>query len=1155
MTEFVHLHVHSEYSLLDGACRIEQLARYAAELGQKALAITDHGVMYGAVEFYKACKAAGIKPIVGCEVYKAARSRFDKVHQLDSESAHLVLLCKDKVGYRNLSKLVSAGFVEGFYGKPRVDEQLLEEHSEGLICLSACLAGEIPAKLLKDDYEGAKSAALRYLEIFGEGNFYLELQDHGMAEQKAVNRGILRIHRETGIPLVATNDIHYLRREDAVSQDVLLCIQTNKTIDSPDRMRFEGEEFYLKSGDEMAALFSDYEGAIENTLKIADMCSFDFEFGKYHLPKFKLPEGESDAFEYLKKLCINGYNMRYPGNPDGYMDRLIYEMDTIRDMGFVDYFLIVSDFIAYARSQGIPVGPGRGSGAGSMAAYCLQITNIDPIKYSLYFERFLNPERISMPDFDIDFCPNRRQEVIDYVVEKYGADHVAQIVTFGTMAARAAIRDVARALNISYAEADTVAKLVPFQIGMTLDEALRVSRPLRDMYNDDPRIKNLIDMAKALEGIPRHSSTHAAGVVITQEPVSDYVPLARNDEAIVCQFTMGTLEELGLLKIDFLGLRNLTVIDEAEKMVQRKDPSFDIDKVDDADPDTYKMLSAGDTQGVFQLESAGMTSVATSLQPRSIEDITAIVALYRPGPMDSIPRFIEGKHNAKSISYKHPLLKDILDVTYGCIVYQEQVMEIFRKLAGYSLGRADIVRRAMSKKNMKVLREERENFIRGNPQNNIPGCAANCVDENIASSLFDEILDFANYAFNKAHAAAYAVVSFQTAYLKCHYPHEFMAALLTSVLDSTTKVAEYIVECRKMGIRVLPPDINESEGGFTVVGDTIRFGLVAVKNIGRRFIQEVVAERTVNGRFTSLQNFCERMFSRDLNRRALESLIKCGAFDSFGKRSALLQVSGLIMDNIAHSKQKNLEGQIDIFSMVEEAPAQEIPLPDIDEFPRKLLIGYEKEVTGLYLSGHPMDEYRDILQSIHTVQIGRIVSSEEDNEFEDEQLIDVAGMVSKIRMKTTKTDNVMAYVEIEDETGTIELIVFPKTLERCSVYLKEEAGVLVSGRLSFREDRAPQILCDSIRPITDLNSKEAQSHARPNISENSTMKLYIKLPGKSDRLTSKVKPMLAMFPGSTPTIIYYADTGVREGGRVDPDTRLINRLKELLGPENVVLKH
>lgn len=1154
MSDFVHLHVHSEYSLLDGACRIEQLARYAAELGQKALAITDHGVMYGVVDFYRACKAAGVKPIIGCEVYKAARTRFDKVHQLDSESEHLVLLCKDKIGYTNLIKLVSAGFVEGFYGKPRVDEQLLEEYSEGLICLSACLAGEIPAKLMQGNYEDAKLAALRYQEIFGEGNFYLELQDHGMAEQKVVNRGILRIHQETGIPLVATNDVHYLRREDSVTQDVLLCIQTGKTIDSADRMKFEGDQFYLKSGDEMAELFSQYEGAIENTSKIADMCNFDFEFGKYHLPEFALPEGEKDAFEYLKKLCIDGYNIRYPDDPDGYMDRLMYELNTIRNMGFVDYFLIVSDFIAYARSRGIPVGPGRGSGAGSMAAYCLQITNIDPIKYSLYFERFLNPERISMPDFDIDFCPNRRQEVIDYVVDKYGADHVAQIVTFGTMAARGAIRDVARVLNISYAEADTVAKLVPFQLGMTLDEALRVSRPLRDLYDNDTRIKNLIDTAKALEGMPRHASTHAAGVVITKEPVSDYVPLARNDEAIVCQFPMVTLEELGLLKMDFLGLRNLTVIDEAAKMVKRKDPSFDIDRVDESDPDTYRMLSAGDTQGVFQLESTGMTSVVTSLQPRSLEEITAVVALYRPGPMDSIPRFIEARHNPASISYKHPMLKDILEVTYGCIVYQEQVMEIFRKLAGYSLGRADVVRRAMSKKNMKVLQEERENFIRGNPQENIPGCAVNGIDEQIANSLFDEILDFANYAFNKAHAAAYAVVSFQTAYLKCHYPREFMAALLTSVLDSSSKVAEYIAECRKMGIRVLPPDINESEGGFTVVGDTIRFGLVAVKNIGRKFIQEVVQERSNNGRFTSLQNFCERMFNRDLNRRALESLIKCGAFDSFGKRSALLQVSGLILDNIAHTKTKNLEGQIDIFSIVEDSPVQEIPLPDIPEFPKKIRVGYEKEVTGLYLSGHPMDEYRDILRLIHTVQIGRIISSGEGNGLKDDQTIDVAGMVSKVRMKTTRSDSVMAYVELEDETGTIELIVFPKTLERCSAYLKEDSGVLVRGRLSFREDRDPQILCESIRPITDLDKKESQTITQAKTPEKNGMKLYIKLPSKADQLTSKVKPMLSMFPGGVPVVLYYADTGSKEGCRIDPDTRLINRLNELLGEKNVVLK-
>jgi len=1150
MTDFVHLHVHSEYSLLDGACRIEAMAKHAAELGQKAMAITDHGVMYGAVDFYRAAKAAGIKPIIGCELYTAPRTRFDKVHEFDADPCHLVLLCENKTGYSNLIKLVSAGFTEGFYGKPRVDEELLRRYSEGLICLSACLAGEIPKKILEGDYNGAKSAALRFYDIYGKDRFYLEVQDHGIPEQEKVNRGILRIHNETGIPLVATNDAHYIKKDDARIQDVLLCIQTGKTIDSPDRMRFQGEEFYLKSGDEMAALFGAYEGAIGNTTKIAEMCNFEFVFGEYHLPRFELPEGESDAYEYLKKLCFEGFRFRYPDNPEGYMDRLLYELDTIHKMGFVDYFLIVSDFIAFARRKGIPVGPGRGSGAGSMAAYCLRITNIDPIKYSLYFERFLNPERISMPDFDIDFCPNRRQEVIDYVIEKYGADHVAQIVTFGTMAARGAIRDVARALNIPYSEADTVAKLVPFQLGMTLDNALKISKPLRDMYEDDERIRNLLDTARALEGMPRHASTHAAGVVITRDPVSDYVPLSKNDEAIVCQFTMVTLEELGLLKMDFLGLRNLTVIDEAEKMVQKSDPSFDINRVDDNDPATYKMLSAGDTLGVFQLESGGMTSVVVGLMPQSIEEITAVVALYRPGPMDSIPRYIQGKHHPKTVRYKHPMLRDILDVTYGCIVYQEQVMEIFRKLAGYSLGRADVVRRAMSKKKMKVLQEERENFLHGNPKENIPGCAANGISEEIANSLFDEILDFANYAFNKAHAAAYAVVSFQTAYLKCHYPRQFMAALLTSVLDSTTKISEYIAECKKLGIEVLPPDINESEDGFTVVGDTIRFGLAAVKNIGRKFILEVMAERTANGHFTSFQSFCERMFSRDLNRRAVESLIKCGAFDAFGRRSALLQVSGAVLDNIASSKAKNLEGQIDLFALTEGVEPEEVKLPDIPEFTRKILVAYEKEVTGLYLTGHPMDEYRELLSSLKTTSIGRIISGaeEENGGLRDEQDMTVAGMIAKVRMKTTRSDSMMAYVELEDDTGTIELIVFPKTLERYSPYIKEDTGVIVNGRLTLREDRDPQIICETIRPISDLENAAYVPR------QNGSRKLYIRLESKACPLAGKIKPMLSMFPGEIPSILYYADTNTREQCRITPDPRLIKRLNELLGSENVVLK-
>ncbi len=1148
MTDFVHLHVHSEFSLLDGACRIKDMPERAIELGQTAMAITDHGVMYGTVDFYRAAKKAGIKPIIGCEVYTSRRTMHDKVYEFDSDPYHLVLLCKNQAGYQNLIKLVSAGFVEGFYNKPRVDEELLRKHSEGLICLSACLSGEVSRKILESNFTGAKEVALRYLEIFGKDNYYLEVQDHGIPEQSRVNKGILRLHEETGIPLVATNDAHYTRREDASIQDVLMCIQTGKTVDNPDRMKFTGEEFYLKSGDEMATLFSSYPGAIENTVLIAERCNYDYVFGEYHLPKFELPTGELDAYQYLEKICNEGFLQRYPDNPPGYRDRLSYELNMISSMGFVDYFLIVYDFIAYARKLGIPVGPGRGSGAGSMAAYCLQITNIDPMKYSLFFERFLNPERISMPDFDIDFCPTRRQEVIDYVIEKYGADHVAQIVTFGTMAARGAIRDVARVINIPYADADTVAKLIPFQIGMTIENAIKLSKPLRDLYENDDRIKKLLDTARSLEGMPRHASTHAAGVVITKEPVAAYVPLARNDEAIVTQFTMGTLEELGLLKMDFLGLRNLTVIDEAAKLIRKNDPAFDIDLIDINDDATYKMLSTGDTLGVFQLESAGMTSVVVGLVPHSIEEITAVVALYRPGPMDSIPRYLKGKHHPETVRYKHPMLHDILDVTYGCIVYQEQVMEIFRKLGGYSLGRADVVRRAMSKKKMNVLEQERENFIRGNSNEGIPGCASNGVSEDIANSLFDEILDFANYAFNKAHAAAYAVVSYQTAFLKCHYPKEFMAALLTSVLDSTAKVSEYISECRRIGIEVLPPDINESDDGFTVSGNNIRFGLVAVKNIGRKFILEMMEDRLTSGPFTSFQDFCERMFSRDLNRRAVENLIKCGAFDSFGYRSALLQVSSGILDNIAAIRNKNLEGQIDFFSMENTAVdsvKEEVPLPNIPELPKKILVAYEKEVTGLYLTGHPLEDYNETIKQLCPTKIGKIltITEESDDNLKDGQGVTLACLVTKVRVKATRTDSMMAYVNVEDESGTMELIVFPKTFERSSAFVKEDSVIAVSGRLTLREDREPQVICDTITPLADIK-----------IAKPAPQKIYIRICSAEDRVCSQVKPILSMFPGNTPSVLYYEDTKKREQCGVSADPKLINRLNELRGPENVVVK-
>ena len=893
---FVHLHVHTEYSLLDGECRIDALAERAKALGFDALAITDHGVMYGAVNFYRACRKAGIKPITGCEVYVAPRSLTDREYGIDNRYTHLILLCKNETGYRNLSYLVSMGFTEGFYVKPRIDWALLREHAEGLVCLSGCLAGDIPRKIVDGQYEKARERALELREIFGD-DFYLEIQRHGIPEEDAAARGILRIHDETGIPLALTNDAHYINKSDAYYQDVLMCIQTGKTVNDAERMRFETQEFYLKSEEEMRALFPDRPDAADNTAEISAKCSFDFEFGHYHLPRFQLPEGESDSFEYLKKLCAEGFERRYGAAREDARAQMEYELDMIKRMGFVDYFLIVSDFIGYAKSRGIPVGPGRGSAAGSVVSYCLNITDVDPIKYSLYFERFLNPERVSMPDIDIDFCVRRRGEVIDYVNRKYGHDHVAQIVTFGTMAARQAVRDTGRALDLSYADCDAVAKQVPTAPGMTLGEALQLSKQLRDMYASDERIHALIDTARAIEGMPRHASTHAAGVVITERPVYEYVPLAKNDESVVTQYTMVTLEELGLLKMDFLGLRNLTVLEDAAELVRRNTPGFDVNSLPDDDAETFAMLAAGKTEGVFQLESAGMTSVCTRLGPTSIEDITAVIALYRPGPMDSIPRFLDNSKHPEKIRYKHPSLEPILSVTYGCIVYQEQVIEIFRRLAGFSLGQADNIRRAMSKKKHAVIDAERQAFIHGDAERNIPGCVANGIPEATANDIYDEILDFASYAFNKAHAVAYAIVAYRTAYMKRHYPREYMAALLTSVLDSSTKVAEYIAECREMHIRLLPPDVNESGAWFTVVGNDIRFGLVAIKNIGEKFINLLMAERESGGAFKSLEDFCRRMSGKELNRRAVESLIQAGAFDSLGaKRRAMVQMLDQVLD-------------------------------------------------------------------------------------------------------------------------------------------------------------------------------------------------------------------------------------------------------------------
>ena len=1153
---FVHLHVHTEYSLLDGDCRIEPLVARAKELGQTALAITDHGVMYGAVAFYKACCAAGIKPIIGCEVYVAPRSRFDKEHGVDSEYTHLILLCKNETGYKNLCYLVSMAFIEGFYNKPRIDWALLHERAEGLICLSGCVAGAIPRMINAGNYEGAKKKALELSELFGRDGFYLEIQDHGLEAEKRAAEGLLRIHRETGIPLAVTNDAHYVEKDDAYYQDVLMCVQMQKTITDPARMKFETNEFYLKDEVEMRALFPEYPEAADNTAKIADMCGYDFEFGKYKLPRFKLPEGESDSFDYLQKLCRAGLARRYPNDDGTVAKQLDYELAMIKKMGFVDYFLIVSDFIAYAKSQKIPVGPGRGSAAGSVVSYTLNITDVDPIKYSLYFERFLNPERVSMPDIDIDFCVNRRGEVIDYVNRKYGHDHVAQIVTFGTMAARAAVRDVARVLDISYGDADAVAKAIPMGPNMTIKDALRVSKPLRDMYEGDEMLHRLIDVAEALEGMTRHASMHAAGVVITDKPVYEYVPLSKNDESVVTQYQMTTLEELGLLKMDFLGLRNLTVLEDAAKMVRRTEPDFEVEKIPDGDAEVFKMLSEGHTSGVFQLESTGMTGVCTGLKPKSIEDITAVIALYRPGPMDSIPRFIECSAHPEKISYKHELLRPILEVTYGCIVYQEQVIEIFRRLAGFSLGQADMIRRAMSKKKHKVIDAERVAFVHGDESRGIDGAIRRGIPESVANSIYDEILDFASYAFNKAHAVSYAIVSYRTAYMKKHYPRQYMAALLSSVLDNSTKIAEYIAECREMGIRLLPPDVNESFADFSVSGNDIRFGLVAIKSIGRSFINELISRREEDGPFRSLEDFCRRMAGRELNRRAVENLIRAGAFDSMGfKRKALLRVAGVMIDGIQQESRNNVEGQLNLFGEpdFEDAGAIRIKIPEVEEYTRAELLAMEKETAGLYLSGHPMDEYRAAVRKVGIVPMGAIIndvaSDSEDKSYPDGAVVTVAGVVQSSRTRTTKANSLMSYINLEDDTGAMELIAFQRALDTGSVYIKDNALIIVRGRISIREEKEPQLMVDRIRPITDLGQIKPEP-PRPNAKS----KLWVKLPGEDDPRLERIELILTMFPGQQQMIIYLEREKRRIGARCLIHPSLIDELKELCGDANVFLE-
>ena len=1155
---FAHLHVHTEYSLLDGACRMERLLDAAKEMGQTAVAITDHGCMYGVVEFYKAAKKRGIQPILGCEVYVARRTRFDKVHELDGENRHLVLLCENEAGYHNLLALVSKAWVEGFYSKPRVDLDLLREHHEGLIALSACLAGEIPRALTRGDYEGAREAALRYEGIFGRGNFYLELQDHGMAEQKRINPQLIRLSRETGIPLVATNDCHYIAPEDSRMHRVLLCIQTGRTIEDENAMEFGSEEFYFKSEEEMRALFPDVPEAADNTVKIAQRCQVELEFGKTKLPAFFTPDG-SDNLEFFRRLCQEGLIRRYGEDPpQEYRDRLEYEIRVISQMGYVNYYLIVWDFIRYARSVGIPVGPGRGSGAGSLAAYCVGITNVDPMRYDLLFERFLNPERVSMPDFDIDFSDERRDEIIGYVVDKYGADHVAQIVTFGTMAARGALRDVGRALNIPYNQVDQVAKLVPLSLGMTLDTAMKQSKELREKVEADPQVKELWDMARKVEGMPRHASTHAAGVVITDKPVMDYVPLSKNDDAVVTQYTMTAIEELGLLKMDFLGLRNLSVIDHAEKLVRRREAGFSIEAAPEDDGAVFRMLSEGHSEGVFQLESPGMKRLLVQAQPACVEDLIAIISLYRPGPMQFIPQYLESRKNPESVHYRHPLLRPILEPTGGCIIYQEQVMQIFRDLAGYSLGRADIVRRAMAKKKHDVLEREREVFLHGQQREDgtweVDGCLRRGVDQQTALELFKEIESFASYAFNKPHAAGYAVVAYQTAYLKCHYPCEYMAALLSSVLGQTGKVAEYIEECGRLGISVLPPHVNYSDMGFTVVGKSIRFGLLAVKNLGRNVIARMVEERRGGGEFTSFYNFCKRMAGRDLNRRAIESLVKCGALDGLGnnRREMLLAVER-VLDSLEADKRRNVEGQMGFFDAPGSAQGGEPPLEKTEDFSAADKLNMEKEVTGMYLSGHPMAAYAGLYQEGGYARMDEILQSAGEREtgrYQDGQWVTLLGMVVGVRKKATKNNAQMAFVSLEDMYGAITALVFPKVLEQYGSLLYEGAVVEVQGKLSFTEDKAPELVCQSLGKPADPVSVKAPAGkpVRPG--------LYLRLSSQQDPRYDKAMRYIAVFDGgATDLYLTFQDTGklLRAPAkfRVEINRPLLRALKELLGAENV----
>lgn len=1181
--KFVHLHVHSGFSLLDGSGKIKNILERTKELGMDSIALTDHGVMYGCVDFYKQAKKQGIKPILGCEVYVVPKSMHLKQNDSENKTYHLVLLVKNEIGYQNLMKITSAASIEGFYYKPRVDREFLAKHSEGLIALSACLGGEVQRAILNGNLDRAREAALFYKETFKDG-FYLELQNHGIEEQRKVNEVNIELSKELDIPLVATNDLHYIYEEDFKAHDILLCIQTGKTIHDEKRMRYGSDQFFIKSPEEMWEMFGHIPEALENTVKIAEMCNYDYEFHVSKLPVYPLPKGENDPYEYLQKICFGGLIERYEilkdfksgdqykeiiefakTNDDAKLivDRLLYELGVIKQMGFVDYFLIVWDFTKYAIDNDIPTGPGRGSAAGAIVAYTLGITKIDPIKYSLLFERFLNPERVSMPDIDSDFCYERRQEVIDYVVDKYGEKNVAQIITFGTMAPRACIRDVGRAMNYTYGEVDRIAKMIPTMLGITIDKALELNPELKDAYNTDERVKELIDVARRLEGLPRHSSTHAAGVVIASKPLVEYVPLQKNDESIVTQFDMTTLEELGLLKMDFLGLRTLTVMSDAVKMIkQNRGIDIDLNNIDIDDKSVYQMIGEGKTAGVFQLESAGMTSFMKELKPDTLEDIIAGVSLYRPGPMAEIPRYIEGKRNPENVQYMDKSLENILDVTYGVIVYQEQVMEIVRKLAGYSMGRSDLVRRAMSKKKHDVMEQERKNFIYGVKDENgnveVEGCLKNGISEGVANKIFDSMMDFASYAFNKSHAAAYAVVGYQTAYLMRYYPVEFIAAMLNSVMGTNEKVSEYIRVAKDLGIDVLPPSINESYSRFTVKGNSIRFGLAAIKNVGVNVVDAIVEAREKSGEFNSLMNFCNKMEVGAVNKRAVESLIKSGAFDEFGVyRSRLISVHERLMDGISAQKKRNIDGQMSLFGALanEENDNLEIKYENVKEFPKKMMLAMEKEMTGLYITGHPLDEYKDSLKNQTSIEINKILEEKRklddttgemanaEMNLNDGDKVIIGGILSGVSRKVTRNNTIMAFATIEDLSGMMEVIIFPKTLEKCNSLVHDDLMVVIRGRVSFKEDEEAKILCEEVKVLENMNAS----------------KLYIRVENvqKAKEINQVLKHVLEEYNGDTP--VYIVAAKERQSFRlarecwVDTEKDVVKFLENKFGQDNVKL--